>query len=600
MSEAGALLHTILAGQIDGETEAILHLEAALALEVEPLDYCVHRFGLSHELVMERAATWAGLVFNANVPNTLPGSPVIDRIERLGEIRTIRARLFDREVIYSAPRFTEFLRLRRYVLDHPKFRRDFCVVPAAAIRNALASASEEALLVEARQRLVRKWPNASGSISAPISRRIGFAVAVLLLMLFTLLAPSLSEAGFLPIVALLLLVPAAMRLWAAISPAVPPPLPHLLEDAELPDYAVLIPLRDEAHMVRQLSEAMRKLDYPPERLRVHFIVEASSTATVAAVRHELDDPRFELIVVPDALPRTKPKALNYAMPMVTGDYLVVYDAEDIPEPGQLRLAASTFAERPEIDCLQAELVIDNAGENLLTTLFAGEYAGQFGLMLPLLARLGLPMPLGGTSNHFRVSTLRELGGWDSFNVTEDADLGVRLARDGLRTMTIASQTREEAPVRMSPWLKQRTRWMKGWMQTLLVHNSDWRGLLGDLGWRSFLGFQIYVGSMVLSAPLHTAFMLSLILGLVTGAEGQPLDALDVLAAITFIIGYAGPALLVVMGLRRLGRRDLLVQQLLLPLYWVLHSLAAVLAVVELVRMPHFWAKTDHGRTRLER
>ncbi|MBN9309305.1 glycosyltransferase family 2 protein [Devosia sp.] len=333
---------------------------------------------------------------------------------------------------------------------------------------------------------------------------------------------------------------------------------------------------------------------------MHFIVEETSRATVDAVRRELSDPRFELIVVPDALPRTKPKALNYALPMVTGQFLVVYDAEDIPEAGQLRLAASTFAEQPDIGCLQAELVVDNADESLLTALFAGEYAGQFGLMLPLIARLGLPMPLGGTSNHFRVAALRGLGGWDSFNVTEDADLGVRLARYGLRTATIASQTGEEAPVTMRPWLKQRTRWMKGWMQTLIVHNGDWRQLLKDLGWRGFLGFQIYVGSMVLSAPLHTAFMLSLLIGLGAGGIGQPLDLLDLVAAVTFLIGYAGPALLVVMGLRRLGRRDLLLRQLALPLYWILHSVAAMLALVELVRMPHFWAKTNHGETRRPR
>lgn len=266
----------------------------------------------------------------------------------------------------------------------------------------------------------------------------------------------------------------------------------------------------------------------------------------------------------------------------------------------MRLAASTFAARPLIDCLQAELVIDNAEESRLTALFAGEYAGQFGLMLPLIARLGLPMPLGGTSNHFRAAALRSLGGWDSFNVTEDADLGVRLARHGLRTATIASQTREEAPVDMRAWLKQRTRWMKGWMQTLIVHNSDWRELLDDLGWRGFLGFQIYVGSMVLSAPLHTAFMLSLLLGLPGDGHTPSLDAMDGVAAVTFLVGYAGPGLLVVMGLRRLGRHDLLAGQLLLPLYWFLHSVAALLALIELVRMPHFWAKTDHGRTRLSR
>lgn len=600
MSEAGALLHAILAGQVDGETEALLHLEAALALEVDPFDYCAHRFGLGEALVMERAAEWAGLAFAPRIPNTLPGSPVIARIERLGEVRAVRARLFEREVVYGAPRFTTVLKLRRHALRHPEFRRTFCIVPEAALRAELAAASEEALLVEARQRLARFWPRASVSLSAPILVRTAFAIGVALLMLFALVAPSLSRPAFLPIVGVILVLPALMRLWAAISPSRPPPPPRLLSDAELPTYTVLVPLRAEAQMVGQLAKAMRNLDYPPEKLDVRFVVEARSAATIAAVRHELFDPRFELLVVPDALPRTKPKALNYAMPLVSGEFVVVYDAEDIPEPGQLRLAASTFAQHPELDCLQAELVIDNAREGLLPALFAGEYAGQFGLMLPLLARLELPMPLGGTSNHFRTETLRQLGGWDSFNVTEDADLGVRLARRGCRSATIASRTGEEAPLTIDAWMKQRTRWTKGWMQTLIVHNSDGRGLRRDLGWRGFLAFQIYVGSMVLSAPLHTLFLLSLLWSAFVAPHAVPLDLWDGLAGIIFVVGYAGPALLVVMGLRRLGRRDLMAQQLALPLYWMLHSVAVVLALIELVVHPHFWAKTTHGQTRLHR
>lgn len=578
----------------------MIHLEAALALEVDPLDYCAHRFGLGEAMVMERAAAWAGLVFSERIPNTLPGSPIIARIERLGEVRAVRAKLFEREVIYCAPRFAAFLKLRRYAARHPEIRRNLCIVPLVALRAELAAASAEALLVEARQRLARSWPRASVSLGTPKPVRIVFAVGVALLMLFAVAAPSISRPVFLPIVGAILIIPALLRLWASVRPAGMPVAPRLLSDAELPVYTVLVPLRDEAQMVGQLARAMRALDYPPEKLDVRFVVESRSPATITAVQHELYDPRFELLVVPDALPRTKPKAMNYAMPLVSGQFVVVYDAEDIPDPGQLRLAASTFAAHPELECLQAELVIDNARESLLAAQFAGEYAGQFGLMLPLLARLGLPMPLGGTSNHFRTETLRQLGGWDSFNVTEDADLGVRLARSGLGTATIASQTGEEAPLTADAWLKQRTRWMKGWMQTLIVHNSDPRGLLRDLGWRGFLGFQIYVGSMVLSAPLHSMFLLSLLWTAIAGYRAPSFDAWDGLAGFIFVVGYAGPAMLVFMGLKRLGRYDLMLQQLALPIYWMLHSVAVALALVELVRQPHFWAKTAHGKTRLRR
>ena len=569
-----------------------------MALEVDPLDYCANRFGLGHELVMERAAQWAGLTYAPRVPSTMPGSPVIERIERLGEVRTVRARLFERDVIYSAPRFSEVLALRRHALRHPEFRRSFCLVPEDAIRSELAAASEEVLLTEARHRLFRKWPRASAHLDLSRASRFGFAAGLLGLLVLAVLAPFFAKPVFVPLVGLILAVPAGLRLWAALAP--PPeqaPAP-VLDDTELPVYTVLLPLRDEAHMVRQLSNAMRDIDYPPEKLHVLFLVEQRSPETVAAVIGQLHDPRFELLLVPDALPRTKPKALNYALPFVRGEHLVVYDAEDIPEAGQLRRAASTFAVRPEIDCLQAELVVDNAAESWLTALFAGEYAGQFGLMLPLLARLGLPMPLGGTSNHFRTSALRLIGGWDPFNVTEDADLGVRLARRGLRSDTIDSQTAEEAPIRLQPWLTQRTRWMKGWMQTFIVHNSHPRELLADLGLKGFLGFQIYVGSLILSGPLHTLFVLSVVLSALFG--GIVVDLWFLISCLVFIVGYGGPVALAVAGLWRLQRPGLIAVQVLLPVYWILHSVAGLRALRELMTRPYFWAKTQHGETRVPR
>jgi hypothetical protein len=262
VSEAGALLHAILDGYVDDETEALLHLETALALEVEPLDYCAHRLGLGDEIVMQRAADWADLAFSARIPNTLPGSPVIERIERLGEIRSVRAKLFDREVVYSAPRFSEFLALARHLRRHPEFRRQFCVVPEAAIRAELALASQETLLDEARQRLSRKWPRATGSLELSKAARSAFVAGMSGIVLLAALAPILAEAALVPLIAALLAIPAALRLWAALGRQPHPPSVTLLEDAELPVYTVLLPLRDEARMVRQLSDAMRALDYP--------------------------------------------------------------------------------------------------------------------------------------------------------------------------------------------------------------------------------------------------------------------------------------------------------------------------------------------------
>ncbi len=600
MSQAKLLLAYVLRDQLQHSGDVTSHLEAALELDVDPLDYCSNRFELGEPEVMERAAAWAGLAFAPGIPNTLPGSPIIQRIDTLGEIRTVRARLFDREIVYSAPRFTQFVKLREQFERDPAFRRHLCVVPASAIRAQLAEDYQTSLLDEARQRLVRRWPRATGGLDLSKWARVGFVLGVIGLLLVAYLAPVLAQPVLVPLLGAILLLPAALRLWAALAPLRAQEVVPLLEDSELPVYSILLPLRDEAAMVGQLSTALRELDYPPEKLDIRFVVEARSSATVAAAVAELWDPRFELVVVPDANPRTKPKALNYALPLVRGTFLVVYDAEDIPDPGQLRLAASTFAVRPELDCLQAELTIDNARESPIAALFAGEYAGQFGLMLPLLARLGFPMPLGGTSNHFRLSALRRVGGWDPFNVTEDADLGLRLARLGLKTETIASQTREEAPISVGAWLKQRTRWMKGWMQTFIVHNRNPLELLRDLGWRGFLGFQVYVGSMILSAPLHSIFLISSVVSGFLPHRTATFSAWDLATAAVIFVGYGGPAALVVAGLARLDRRDLLPQQLLLPIYWLLHSVAAVRALWELLTRPYFWAKTEHGRTRAER
>jgi cellulose synthase/poly-beta-1,6-N-acetylglucosamine synthase-like glycosyltransferase len=600
MSEAGALLQAVLLEHITTDDEALLLIDTALHLEVDPLDYCAHRYGLSEAVVMERAARWAGLEFFPTIPAQATQHADIERIERLGEVRALGMQVLDRRVVFAAPEFSTLLRLKALSDERADLRRHLALVPVSAIRTELASLAEEPMLEAARHRLMQHWPRAAGHLDAPRGARIAFVAILLLLILAISLAPWINGPIFAPIVGVLMLTPALLRLSAVVWREPPRPPPPQLDDADLPVYTVLVPLRDEAEMVPQLARGLRNIDYPPEKLEVLFVVESRSLSTVAAVQAELYDPRFEMVLVPDALPRTKPKALNYALPMVRGEHLVVYDAEDIPEPGQLRLAASTFAVHPELVCLQAELVIDNGGEKLLTTLFAGEYAGQFGLMLPLLARFGLPMPLGGTSNHFRVSTLRQIGGWDPFNVTEDADLAVRLARRKLRTAIIPSHTGEEAPVRLVPWLKQRTRWMKGWMHTIIVHNRDWRALLNDLGWVGFIGFHIYVGSMILSAPLHTAFLISLGLVIVTLNLPAVLGWGEFFTAQVFIIGYLGPALLVVAGLIRLGRQDLIGAQVLLPVYWMLHSVAMLLAAFELVFSPFSWAKTAHGETRMVR
>jgi cellulose synthase/poly-beta-1,6-N-acetylglucosamine synthase-like glycosyltransferase len=223
-------------------------------------------------------------------------------------------------------------------------------------------------------------------------------------------------------------------------------------------------------------------------------------------------------------------------------------------------------------------------------------------MMPALARWALPIPLGGTSNHFRTRSLREMGGWDAYNVTEDADLGVRLARLRYRTGMLPSATYEEAPLAPAAWLRQRTRWMKGWMQTFVVHNRHPVQLWRDLGWRGWLGFEVYVGSLILSPFLHVAFMLGIGLALLShaGPFAGLINGRSSYWWAIVAVGYSGSLAVSVAGLLRLGQKRLLVHQLLSPLYWVFHAVAMVQAVLELMNRPHFWAKTRHGLTKIER
>ena len=206
-------------------------------------------------------------------------------------------------------------------------------------------------------------------------------------------------------------------------------------------------------------------NYPLEKLDIKLVLEPDDHVTREAIAKLQLGPPFEVLLAPDHGPRTKPKALNAALPFVRGTFVAVFDAEDQPEPDQLRLALEAFVANDErLACVQARLTIDNTADSWLTRLFTAEYAGLFDVFLPGLATWRLPLPLGGSSNHFRVSVLREVGAWDPYNVTEDADLGMRLARFGYRTAVIPSTTYEEAPARLGPWLRQRTRWFKGWMR----------------------------------------------------------------------------------------------------------------------------------------
>ncbi len=578
-------------------------LDNAAVLGVDPLALVRSRFWIDETVVFERAAAWAGLTFAPTIPEAARLPLPLARIDALAGIRSLRLTLFDREVLFVAPDFSQFLALAEHVRDHPGTRQRICVVPLSEIRRFVAKRSEERLIEFSRQWITQKWPFATAHLDLTPFTRFFFIASTGLLLAAAVLAPFQARPVLVPLLFVLLVLPSWFRIAAIIDEPDPADTGQsdLVGDAELPVYSLLVPLRDEAHMVPQLVRALGQLDYPAEKLDVKFVVEADSPMTVAAVRRALFSTGFELITVPRAPPFTKPKALDYALPLTRGTFVVIYDAEDMPEPDQLRRTASLFLQNPQIGCIQAELVSENAGENALTALFAAEYCGQFGIMLPGLARWGFPMPLGGTSNHFRRSVLWEIGGWDAFNVTEDADLGLRLARRGIKCATVTSRTYEEAPVTALAWFRQRTRWMKGWMQTFLVHNRRPSGLLGDLGPTNFIALEIYLMGMILTPPLHTLYLVATVIRFASfGVVLPDVDILSFVEAFTLVSGYLSAVLLSIFGLIRLGQTRLIKYQVLLPLYWALMGLASFKAAYELVHNPYFWSKTSHGISKITR
>ena len=377
-----------------------------------------------------------------------------------------------------------------------------------------------------------------------------------------------------------------------------------LDDASLSVYTVLVALYREADVLPGLIQALAAIDYPAAKLQILLALESDDLET-RRVAEALDLPgNVTVVIVPDRGPRTKPKALNYALGLARGDFVVVYDAEDLPQPDQIRRALALFQSAgPTLACVQAQLDIHNAEANWLTRQFTLEYAALFGAILPALERLNVPIPLGGTSNHFRADVLRRIGTWDPYNVTEDADLGFRIAREGFGTATLTCATWEEAPEQFGNWFRQRTRWLKGWMQTYLVHNREPRRLLRELGWKRWLGLHVLMGSILLSVLVHPWAYLLLIVdganGRLFGEASSPLQQwLWWIAVMNLGLGYASAIMLGALAAVRKGRPGLAKHSLLTPLYWLLISCAGYRALFQLVRAPYLWEKTKHRTSAL--
>ncbi len=504
---------------------------------------------------------------------------------------------------FVAPEEETLPEIAHWLTRYPVARQRLCVATPMAIRSALVDAGARRFATNAVTRLATLYPDLSArrvvtgrQLFAGLALAATIVLGVRVAPLATAIALNLIGAFFFFGVSVLRFIAAGFVSGRTLGDA---DAAGDEGDDDLPVYTILVPLLHEAHLVADLVAALGRIDWPHDRLDIKLIVEADDPETVAAARVWGHGPPFEVIVVPPGQPRTKPKALSFALPFARGAFVTVYDAEDQPHPRQLRAAYRTFQHLPpEVACLQATLAVDNASTSLIAQSFAIEYSALFDGLLPALAALDMPLPLGGTSNHFRRAALTEVGGWDPFNVTEDADLGLRLARFGYRSGTLDLETLEEAPAKLGPWMRQRTRWFKGWMQTWLVHTRHPLRLLHELGWRRFLGFNLIGTGLIVSALIHPLYLVTLV-ALATNpldlwGDGSAFAAMTVgINLFNLFAGYAAMAVLARRTLELRGKQRQAWALTLLPFYWLMMSLACYRALAQLVVKPHKWEKTPH-------
>jgi glycosyltransferase XagB len=389
---------------------------------------------------------------------------------------------------------------------------------------------------------------------------------------------------------------------------------------ELPFYTILLPVFKESEVIHKLVYNLKNLDYPLEKLDIKLLIESDDEMTYNAVKNMNFPCVFEPIIIPYAQPKTKPKACNYGLYFSKGKYLTIYDAEDIPDNNQLKLVYALFKKlSDEYVVVQCALNYFNKKENLLTRLFTLEYSYWFDYMLPGLDNLDVPIPLGGTSNHFRFDKLMELGGWDGFNVTEDADLGLRAYAKSYKVTVLDSTTLEEANNDFFNWIRQRSRWIKGYMQTYLVHMRNPLLLLRKVGLKGFLGFQFFIGGTFFTFLVYPVLLLFLLFILFLYSEILDVlvfwnDAaismqiieqvqlffpnwLIIISIFNFVVGNLMMIYVNMIAVFRRKAYSLMLFALSNPLYWLMHSISAYKGLVQLITKPFYWEKTNHGLTK---
>ncbi|NIK47998.1 glycosyltransferase family 2 protein [Variibacter gotjawalensis] len=480
-------------------------------------------------------------------------------------------------------------------------RQRFMLTTPQRLRRFVERHSVQCLHSLAAQRLRETAPEFSAAMP---NRFVGPIVLVMLAVLSFLAAPQLVAHTLLFSLSALFIAGAVQRLsFLRHAGPTAPPLTN-----NLPLYTIIAALYRETDILPKLIAALEAIDYPREKLQIILALEPDDYPMRDAVAALKLGARYEVVLASMPPPRGKPKALNAALQYVRGDYVVVFDAEDKPEAGQLREVAAIFAadEEEMLACVQGRLTIENSDDGWLPSVFTAEYAGHFDVILPALAARDMPVPLGGSSTHARTKILRDVGAWDPYNVTEDADLGIRLARFGYRTAIASSSTYEEAPALPMAWIKQRTRWFKGWMQTWAVHARNPARLVRELGVRGALGLHFFLFGIVFAVLIQPVAWVLIGIGLLAPSLLR-LDALPGwVVAFHFSalgLGYVASIIVKLEGLRR---RELLTWRsgaLLvarMPAYWALLSLAAWRALGQFFSRRFYWEKTDHGLARTSR
>jgi cellulose synthase/poly-beta-1,6-N-acetylglucosamine synthase-like glycosyltransferase len=456
---------------------------------------------------------------------------------------------------------------------------------------ALVRASTAAVPFE-REETVQ--PKASGDgqhvTLSPNQRAILSLVMVLLLVLGALNPARLVQGVYWTFVAIFS-VSAAIRLAAVLTPRRRHDVAALPDEA-LPHYSLIVPLYREAEVASELVANLDRLDYPRDRLQALIVLEVDDHVTQAAF-HGLELPTFiQVLIAPPGEPRTKPRACNAALERARGELIVIYDAEDAPDPRQLREAAARFAAGdPRLVCLQAPLRVETPRATaFIPEQFRLEYAAHFEVLLPAFARWRLPFPLGGTSNHFKADPLRSVGGWDAYNVTEDADIGFRLAAAGYHLGTIDRPTLETAPASLKQWGPQRARWIKGHLQTLAVHG---RGGVGARP-RAIAALIMTLAVPVTASNLHAPAMLIAAVSVAADWSRDGELSIPGLHLVIYAACWSVSAITGVVGVMRSGGAPRSLHLFGMVGYWMMWAVASPRALWQFFFAPHRWDKTSHA------